>query len=176
MVAQFVDTKELYAFRMREPNDDAELENLKRLANVHPLGALLSAMTYFEKKIMTFSVSIGIEDESRRRPYWSMMSHRGLEQFGVGIPSELSEEMDETRKLRNLTAHGRKEPTKDEVSKAIDSIEKFEQFLSKVDMSEVKLKVKAQLIEREMERERRQRLVEQKIANKSSAADLQLDF
>ena len=170
LVAQFVDPKELHAFRMREPNDDAELENLKKLANVHPLGALLSAMTYFEKKIIDFSVSIGLEEDLRRRPYWSMMSHRSLEQFGVGIPSDLNEEMDETRRLRNLTAHGRKEPTKDEVSKAIDSIEKFEQFLSTIDSSEVKLKVEAHLKERELER--KQRLAEQKIANKRDAPEL----
>jgi hypothetical protein len=170
VVAQFVDPKELHAFRMREPNDDAELENLKKLANVHPLGALLSAMTYFEKKMIDFSVSIGMGEDFRRRPYWAMISHRSLEQFGIEIPSELSEEMDEIRRLRNLTAHGRKEPTKDEVSKAIDYIEKFEQFLSKVNISEVKLKVEAQLRERELERT--QRSAEQNIASKSSAAVL----
>ena len=160
LVAQFVDPKELHAFRMREPNDDAELENLKKLANVHPLGALLSAMTYFEKKIIDFNVSIGREDDFRHRPYWSMMSHRSLEQFGIEIPSDLREELDENRRLRNLAAHGRKEPTKDEVSKAIDSIETFEHFLSTLDISEVKLKFEAHLKERELER--KQRLVEKK--------------
>ncbi len=159
VISQFVDSKELHAFRMREPNDDAELENLKKLANVHPLGALLSAMTYFEKKIMDFSASIGLEEDFRRRPYWAMVSHRSLEQFGVEIPDTLREEMDETRRLRNITAHGRKEPTKSEVSKAIDSIEKFEQFLSKIDISKVKASVETHLKERELER--KQRLAEQ---------------
>jgi len=159
VISQFVDSKELHAFRMREPNDDAELENLKKLANVHPLGALLSAMTYFEKKIMDFSVSIGLEEDFRRRPYWAMVSHRSLEQFGVEIPDNLREEMDETRRLRNITAHGRKEPTKSEVSKAIDSIEKFEQFLSKIDVSKVRSNVERHLKERELER--KQRLAEQ---------------
>ena len=121
VITQFVEEKELHAFKMREPNDDAELENLKKLSNVHPLGALLSAMTYFEKKIVDFSSSIGLEDDFRRRPYWAMLSHRSLEQFGVDIPDNLRKEMDETRRLRNVVAHGRKEPTKEEVASAINS-------------------------------------------------------
>jgi hypothetical protein len=163
VITQFVEAKEFHAFKMREPNDDAELENLKKLSNVHPLGALLSAMTYFEKKIIEFGTSMGLDDEFRRRPYWHMLSHRSLEQFGVDIPDEMREKMDETRRLRNMTAHGRKEPTKAEVYSAIDAIEAFEQFLSSVDTESIKETVEAQ--KKQFELERQQRIAEREHKN-----------
>jgi len=153
VITQFAEEKELYAFKMREPNDDAELENLKELANVHPLGALLSAMTYFEKKIMDFSSIIGLSDDFRRRPYWMMLSHRSLGQYGVDIPDNLLENMDETRRLRNVVAHGRKEPTKEEVSSAINAIEEFERFLSTIDIENVRSNVEAQKKQRKKEQQ-----------------------
>ncbi|WP_197722143.1 hypothetical protein [Sulfuriflexus mobilis] len=163
VITQFAEEKELLAFRMREPSDDAELENLKKLSKVHPLGALLSAMTYLEKNILDFSEKAGLGEDFRRRPYWHMISHRFLERFDVITPDELREKMDDTRRLRNMAAHGRKEPTRDEVARAISSIEEFEKFLSTIDMSAVEKKVKAYLEEREEERNQRTLELEKEI-------------
>lgn len=141
VISQFVDERELLAFRMNEPADDSELDNLKKLSKVHSLGALLSAMTYLEKKTISFGKKIGLEDELKRRPPWHMISPRFLERFGIIVPEELGRKLDETRKLRNLAAHGRSEPSKADVVKAIDAIEEFEKFLSQVDIKSTKKSV-----------------------------------
>jgi uncharacterized protein YutE (UPF0331/DUF86 family) len=156
VITQFAEEKELIAYKMREPADDTELENLKKLSKFHSLGALLSAMTYLEKLAITFGKKIGLEDELRRRPPWHMISARFLERFGIIVPEELGRKLDETRRLRNLAAHGRSEPSKADVAKAIDSIEEFERFLSKVNIDETKALVSEYLIEKELEREQRQ--------------------
>ena len=68
--------------------------------------------------------------------------------------------MDETRHMRNLAAHGRREPSKSEVMSAIDAIEKYEKFLRSVDMESVKKKVKEHIEEMKTERERRHAEIE----------------
>ncbi len=138
VISQFTDEKDLLAFRMREPSDESELDNLRKLANVHPLGALLSAMTYLEKSIMEFGRKVDIVRELERRPPGYIISHRLLQNYGVSLPDNLAEKMDETRRLRNLVAHGRKEPTKEDVVQAISNIESFEKHLSQIDLDSVK--------------------------------------
>jgi len=155
VITQFADEKELAVFRMREPADDTELENLKKLANVHSLGALLSAMTYLEKQTVEFGEALGLGDELRRRLPWHIMSTRFLERFGIEFPANLAEKMDETRRLRNLAAHGRRDPSKAEVTKAIEAIEEYEKFLQSVDVEATKPKVRAHIEELQQERERR---------------------
>ncbi len=155
IIAQFADEKELIAFQMHEPRDDEELENLQQLAKLHPLGALLSAMTYLEKTIIQFTEKIGLDHELRRRPIWHMMSHRVLERYGIHIPEELSEKLEDARRLRNLVAHGRKEPTKRDVENAIKAIEEFEKFVSEIDLDEAKRNAEIALREREEDIRRR---------------------
>lgn len=138
-IDQFVEHKDLHAFRMREPNSDTELENIRNFSGVHPLGSLLSAMTYFEKSIFKFGEKVGIDNNLSRRPYWVVVSPRYLERYGIELPADIKDDIDETRRLRNQAAHGRKDPTKDEVLKAIDSIEKFEEFLGSLNIEETKL-------------------------------------
>jgi len=167
VITQFVEAKEFHAFKMREPNDDAELESLKKLSNVHPLGALLSAMTYLEKKILEFGTSIGLGNDFRRRPSWAMISHRSLENYGVIVPENIREKMDETRRLRNVAAHGRKEPSKDEVANAIDAIEEFEQFLSTVEID----KIKGFVEEKKREEELRQKQQEMEAMQREKERD-----
>lgn len=167
VIPQFAEEKELLAFRMREPSDDTELESLKKLSKVHPLGALLSAMTYLEKRIGEFFVSIGLEDELRRRPYWHMMSHRFLDRFDVRMPDDLQDKMDQTRRLRNTAAHGRKDPTRKEVSDAIHAIEEYETFLNSLDAEKVKTSVAVYLREREEESRIRRQEEEERMANKA---------
>ncbi len=140
---------------MHEPRNDEELENLQQLAKLHPLGALLSAMTYLEKTIIQFTEKIGLDQELRRRPIWHMMSHRVLERYGIRIPDELGEKLEEARRLRNLVAHGRKEPTKEDVENAIKAIEEFERFVTKIDLDEAKRNAETALREREEEFTRR---------------------
>jgi hypothetical protein len=125
VIAQFADEKDLMAFRMREPRDETELEVLKKLAKVHPLGSLLSAMAYLERIVAAFYAKLGLNEDNRRPGMMGPISHRFLYRFGIKPPEELEEAMDETRRVRNLAAHGRKEPTKEEVITVISAIEKY---------------------------------------------------
>ena len=84
-----------------------------------------------------------------------MMSHRVLERYGIHIPEELSEKLEDARRLRNLVAHGRKEPTKRDVENAIKAIEEFEKFVSEIDLDEAKRNAEIALREREEDIRRR---------------------
>lgn len=161
VISQFVEENDLLAFQMRNPQNDSELENLRNLAKVHSLGALLAAMTYLEKKTIEFGESVGLEQELRRRPPWHIMSPSYLDRFGVVIPDDLARKMHETRKLRNMAAHGRGEPTREDVDNAIKSIEEFEHIIAAINTEEIKSNVESYMEEREAERQLRMREVEQ---------------
>ena len=150
---QFADANDLHLFRMREPSDEGELENLKKLAQVHPLGALLSAMAYLERAISDFATYIGIERRYMMRPV-GMISPRILDRYGLVIPQDLQREMDDLRRLRNMAAHGRQEPTRDDVVSGIATIERFESFLSQTDRAVLRKEAEVQKSERKIERER----------------------
>ena len=169
-VVQFVDSKELHAYQMREPTREAELENLKKLANVHPLGALLSAMAYQEKIVVDFADSMGLHDELRRRPMMSGYSYRTLERYGLTIDDPLRVKLDETRMLRNKAAHGRKEPTKQEVDLAIEAIEEFERFLENVDREEFAEGVRVRATEMEIRDRKRKELRSKNASTELEAA------
>lgn len=134
---------------MREPVNESELENLKKLGKVHPLGALLAAIAYLERAILKFGESVGIANK-----FGSNMpiSGRYLEINGIELPEDLKERLDKTRRLRNMAAHGRAEPTRDDVVTAISTIEELEAFLSKQDIESTKDKVFLARKRREAER------------------------
>lgn len=152
ILSQFADEKDLLAFRMREPSNDSELENLKKLGKVHPLGALLSAIAYLEKTILQFAAKTGFEDDAMRRPSWFPISGRYLELNGIELPIQLRERLDNTRRLRNLAAHGRADPTREDVDAAISSIEELERFLSSLDIEKTREQVQLARKKREAER------------------------
>jgi hypothetical protein len=149
LLPQFADEKDLIALRMREPSNDSELENLKKLAKVHPLGALLSAIAYLEKAILGFAAKVGMGD----RYFPSVpISARYLETNGIDLPAGLRDRLENTRRLRNLAAHGRAEPTRDDVAAAIGAIEELERFLSELDIERTREKVAQARERREAER------------------------
>lgn len=76
------------------------------------------------------------------------LSTRFLEKFDIVVPEGISNEMEEVRRMRNLAAHGRKDPTKEDVISSIASIERFERFLDSLDKEEVKQKVQDYFQER----------------------------
>jgi hypothetical protein len=149
---QFAKPNDLMSFRMRKPSNDSELESLRKLAKIHPLGALLSAMSYLEGKIVAFAAEVDLIPELRARAPWTLMSHRFLARFGVKLTPDMEREMDEVRQIRNLAAHGRKNPTRQEVEKTISVIEKYEKVLESADREKIKLAVK--MLEEEREKER----------------------
>jgi len=141
VMSQFAARDDWAVFRMRKPRNESELENLKRLSKVHPLGALLSAMTYLERKMYDFSLAIGLGKQFVMSRSWNYMSHRYFQRFGIDIPEDLEREIDEVRDIRNSAAHGRKEPTRQEADRCISAVEKFENFLDTVDVEKVRARV-----------------------------------
>jgi hypothetical protein len=138
VLEQFVHPVQLEAFRLRRPSDEGELENLKRLARLHPVGAFLSAVRYLEQVINEFLRDLGGGEMLRRRPPWAILSHRFLSQYGVEWPPELEKELEELRGIRNLVAHGREEPSEPQVVNAVDVIERVERHLEGVDRERVR--------------------------------------
>lgn len=146
ILSQFADEKDLYAYKMREPTSESELENLKKLSKVHPLGALLSATTYLESIIASFAKQVGLEDFDPRQ-FMGGPSHRSLMRYGIIPPKDLQIKVDEARSIRNMAAHGRKDPTKDDVAKVIAAVEEYEKFLASLDVDAIKENVQKYLQE-----------------------------
>lgn len=151
ILSEYVPSTDWHAFTMRIPNDENELDNLKRLANVHPLGAMLSATAYLEKIINSFSAEIAVDRMGGRRPF-GMITHRILTRLGVDLPVELNDKLDLLRQQRNLAAHGRQEPTKEDVVKGVEAVSEFERFLSGLNIVEVKAHAEALIATERSER------------------------
>ena len=149
IIAQFADEKDLIALKMREPSNDSELENLKKLGKVHPLGALLSAVAYLEKTVLQFGSKVGIGE---RMGASLPVSARYLEINGIELPVGLKDRLENTRRLRNQAAHGRAEPTREDVVAAVSSVEELEAFLGSLDLDEARQKVAIAKMQREAER------------------------
>lgn len=155
IVTQFTDESDLLEYKLNDPTNDQELDKLKDLAKIHPLGALLSAWTYIEKEIEEFAELAGL-NFLRRRPSVIDLVNGRWERFGVVIPSGLSESFNEARRLRNMAAHGRLEPTVDDVIASVDTIEAFEKYLLSLDKSIIKQS--AQIERERLEKERQEYL------------------
>jgi hypothetical protein len=85
IISQFSDQKDLVAYRLGEPSNDQELEKLQELGKLHPLGALLSAWSYFEKTTEKFITEANL-DFRRRRPFAMELARGGLEKYGISVP------------------------------------------------------------------------------------------
>ena len=149
LIAQFADEKDLIALKMREPSNDSELENLKKLGKVHPLGALLSAVAYLEQTVLQFGSKVGM---SERFSPSIVISARYLEMNGIELPPSLRDRLENTRRLRNQAAHGRTEPTREDVVAAVSSVEELEAFLGSLNIDEARQKVAIAKRQREAER------------------------
>ncbi|ARN66013.1 hypothetical protein OSF66_004378 [Vibrio vulnificus] len=155
IVTQFTDESDLLEYKLNDPTNDQELDKLKDLAKIHPLGALLSAWTYIEKEIEEFAELAGL-NFLRRRPSVIDLVNGRWEKFGVVIPIGLSDSFNEARRLRNMAAHGRLEPTVDDVIASVDTIEAFEKYLLSLDKSTIKQS--AQIERERLEKERQEYL------------------
>ncbi|GJI97251.1 hypothetical protein RugamoR57_39690 [Duganella caerulea] len=143
VIAQFTDEQALAAFRLSEPSNDQELEKLQELAKLHPLGALLSAWTYFERKTDDFLTLVGM-DFGHRGPFFMELAKGRLDRIGITIDDDLRKSIDEIRRVRNLAAHGKREPTREEVARTIEVIERLEDRLKQLDIGSIQLLAKAE--------------------------------
>jgi hypothetical protein len=138
LLLQFTNQKDLAIFKMRDPADDSELEELKKLAKLHPLGAFLSVVAYLEKTVLNFNLKVGINIIN---PTSTVISWRHMESNGITLPYELRDSMDEIRRLRNAAAHGKADPTEKDVNCAITATEHLERHFASLNLEEVKVNV-----------------------------------
>lgn len=134
ILPQFTKDSIYASFKLRSPKNDTELERLNNLAKLHPLGAMLSAVAYLENTIQEFFTQLSEEDRIKYRKIINMMDYRAVEAFGVNIPIELRKDLENVRNKRNVVAHGRGEVKKEDVKKAVDTIEKFEKLLKEAQL------------------------------------------
>lgn len=137
IIVQFSDESGLLEYKLSDPSNDQELDKLKDLAKIHPLGALLSAWTYLEKEVEVFAEETGIKFLQRRPATTDLVNGR-WERFGVAVPDGLSDRFHEARRLRNMAAHGRLEPTVEDVISSVDTIEALDKYLLSLDKSVIK--------------------------------------
>lgn len=137
IIVQFSDESDLLEYKLSDPSNDQELDKLKDLAKIHPLGALLSAWTYLEKEVEVFAEETGIKFLQRRPATTDLVNGR-WERFGVAVPDGLSDRFHEARRLRNMAAHGRLEPTVEDVISSVDTIEALDKYLLSLDKSVIK--------------------------------------
>lgn len=136
VISQFTEEQDLAAYNLSTPSDNQELEKLQELSKIHPLGALLSAWSYFEKMIEAFMTQSGL-DFGPRLPIIMQLTRGRFEQYGIILPDRLISKIQEIRHLRNRSAHGRSEPTKEEVAETIATIEELERFLESLDKDDI---------------------------------------
>lgn len=153
LIAQFVDAQALSRLRLTEPSNDKELEKLQELARIHPLGAFLAAWSYYERMIMNFATSIGIDilyTDILHRPFsmFSMDLMRGkLKDYEIDIPEELRTILREVKSIRNRAAHGLEEPSQDNVVRAIQVIEETEKCFEDLNIEKIKSLIKIKIDE-----------------------------
>ena len=150
VIAQFTPEKDLAVFLMRKPANESELEKLKKLSKVHPLGALLSVTAYLEGKTAEFTKGIGL-DQNKMGYHgpWLNLSAVYLNRFGIDVPVDVASDMEDIRRMRNYAAHGRKDPTKEEVIRAIDIAERYERFLDSINKEKARQAVAQYISDRE---------------------------
>ena len=173
VIAQFADEQALAALKLSEPSNDQELERLQDLAKLHPLGALLSAWSYFERSTDAFLESAGITF-GPRRPFHMELARGRLEKYGVVLPPGLRSKIDEMRQVRNTAAHGHGEPSKEDVINTIKTIESVEEHLRLLDVEKIRAAAKDDREKYEAERQEyiRQRQRELLIARDQQTLEL----
>ena len=137
VIAQFADKQDLVAFKLGEPSNEKELDKLMELAKIHPLGALLSAWSYFEKTMAKFYLDSGLK---LKHNIVMNLSINRLDKFGINLPTELQEKFNVMRQVKNASAHGGMAPSLKQVKETIETITILEKYLFSLDFQELQKK------------------------------------
>lgn len=150
LLIQFSERKDLAALKLREPSNDSELESLKKLGKVHPLGALLSATTYIEQTLIKFVERVGL-----RKPLnvSMLVSPSFLESNGIELQIPMRNKLNKVRQVKNSVAHGKADATYEDVVSTIATAEELERVLSEMDIESTIRSVEMARKRREEERE-----------------------
>ena len=175
VIAQFADEQALAALKLSEPSNDQELEKLQELAKLHPLGALLSAWSYYERITEEFMKAAGV-DFGPRRPFAMELIRGRLEIYGVSIPDDLRLMIDQMRRIRNMAAHGQSEPSREDVVNTIKTIEHLEKCLQSLNIEEIRQLAKEDREKYEAQREAFMKERQQEIERTRSQRELEFNI
>lgn len=135
VLEDFLTKEDLANFQLRNATTSHELDKLTKLAQVHPVGALLSAYAYLEKKLTEIReiITENIPKELDRELRFRMIRltnpdflPRMFSEYEIELTETERKKIFELRNLRNQTAHGREEPEQKKVSEMISLIKSLE--------------------------------------------------
>lgn len=126
-------------FSQDSAGETSELDTLQRLANVHPLAALLPAIARYEKNIGAFIKKTGLAPAERFKLKLRSAPQllETLIRAKIDVPKNIIEEATKIEKLYSKAMRGSDNVTADEVKEALLSIKKVERFLDGIDAREV---------------------------------------
>ena len=148
ILKDFLSEEDLTTFQLRNVTTIHELDKLSKLSKVHPVGALLSAYTYIERKIrnireiMNEAVTKMPEPKNpliEREIRFALMRVSNLEFiprlfeiYNIENDAEERRKFIEFREMRNQTTHGRLEPEPKTVNDTVKFIKKIEPKIDKL--------------------------------------------
>lgn len=147
VLEDFLSKEDLTTFQLRKASTIHELDKLSKLSKVHPVGALLSAYTYLEKRQLEIRELMVAaldkipdkdkkHDRNIRLPLMRTSSPDSLprlfETYDIELEGTERKKFFEFREMRNQTAHGRNEPEPKYVNETIKFIKKIEPKLDEL--------------------------------------------
>lgn len=123
-LSQFTPSDQLALLGLKHSSDEDELDNLSKLAMVHPTGAMLALASHLERTLRDKLQEYDVDGYWLRRGVFLHLP-RTLAAFGFELDQNMVQEFDSIRLLRNQTAHGRAEPSTPDVTSAIASAKKI---------------------------------------------------
>jgi len=147
VINQFGNKEDLSLFEIGESTNLNEIDKLSKLSKEHPLGACLSAWSYLEKIINDFSNDIGFNFKNKNILSGIYLNNL-FESIDMDLSNELKAKISKARKIRNMAAHGRLEPSISDVKEILGIIKDIESHIESINKEEVKNKVK--ILKKEM--------------------------
>lgn len=137
VIPQYTPKADWDVFMVRIPTTESGLHDLKGLAHVHPLQALLSVETYFEELINRTIDDIYGQESMTRRSRLTWYDHFVF--VGEKEGFLLRERLDAFDGLRNRVSLGQDEPKVSEVIDGIEVVADFEKALEKIDFENLRV-------------------------------------
>jgi uncharacterized protein YutE (UPF0331/DUF86 family) len=115
VLEEFLHETDMSAFKLRSVKNHSELNKLGNLSKVHPVGALLSASAYLERKLSDILKIISDRAKEVEKPAKGFLFRlptfdtitRLMIAYEIDLDKRSSEGLTEFRMVRNMVAHGR---------------------------------------------------------------------
>jgi uncharacterized protein YutE (UPF0331/DUF86 family) len=136
VLTEYLTEPQLASFQIGQTSSQKELEKLIRFAKLHPVGSLLSGYAYYEKLLSYIKENIGFGAKTSKGRVVSFFTTLHLiklfEDFNLPLSKRLAKLIETMTKARNQAAHGREEPTSEEVIKYLKAIKELEPLIEEL--------------------------------------------